>query len=79
MKKVINVCFPAPLDPGFRPAIVFQNRYLAAATNPGVERFSSLGDDVLIARAQAVLKVTFSSVAGRIELAVSDERSRRVG
>lgn len=37
------------------------------------------GGDILIARARAVLKAGFPQVAGRIELRVPDERSRRVG
>lgn len=37
------------------------------------------GGDILIARARAVLKASFPRVAGRLELCVPDERSRRVG
>lgn len=37
------------------------------------------GGDIVIARALAVLKANFPHVAGRIELRVPDERSRRVG
>ena len=35
MKDSINARFPAPLDPEFQPAIVFQNQYLAAAKKSG--------------------------------------------
>ena len=35
MKDSNNAGFPAPLDPEFQPAIVFQNQYLAAAKKSG--------------------------------------------
>jgi predicted NBD/HSP70 family sugar kinase len=35
MKEVLTTCFPAPLDPEFQPAILFQHQYLAAAKKTG--------------------------------------------
>ena len=35
MNDVINAYFPAPLDPEFQPAIIFQNQYLALAKKSG--------------------------------------------
>jgi hypothetical protein len=38
-----------------------------------------LGGEILIARARAVLKAAFPSVARRMELRVTDEQFRRLG